>query len=481
MKRSDGTVPKLGIEISAAMRRKGARMRRRFARKYGYDPNRRYELFAEPHPRLTSELGVQSLTTNPAGAPIDVDNGVVIGTIQMGYGHYRIAMALASAARALGKTPYWMDLLAFDTPGARMIQDLEKWYARGSQLSQRSRLFNRLIWDPMMGKWYKRVDKNYPVMEACAVLSDIFHALPPNMPLVGTHPWNAQAAVHAGMHNVINVIPDNCPLGFHLVDGTRHTVQSPSAYFIFRTLRDMADGEGVPREAIAQVGHYVDHELVENIDHDCAARLRRLEDRSPRRILLSIGGAGAQQELLLGIVDHLLQHVRAGRVTLLINFGHHVDAWNLFRKRLPALENTAVRHFEWEDTRAFCNNAVDAAVEGTHVFLHEDTASAVYATNLLMRASDLLITKPSELAYYPIPKLFIERVGGHEAWGAIRGAELGDGTTECTGMAFTRQALDLLIEEDDLLRMYCENIQELKTTGMYDGAYKVIRMACESD
>ena len=49
-----------------------------------------------------------------------------------------------------------------------------------------------------------------------------------------------------------------------------------------------------------------------------------------------------------------------------------------------------------------------------------------------MRCSDVLITKPSELAFYPIPKLMIKRVGGHEAWGAIRAAEIGDGTYECS-------------------------------------------------
>ena len=30
----------------------------------------------------------------------------------MGFGHYRIAMAGVSAARAMGFTPYWLDLLA---------------------------------------------------------------------------------------------------------------------------------------------------------------------------------------------------------------------------------------------------------------------------------------------------------------------------------------------------------------------------------
>ena len=48
---------------------------------------------------------------------------------------------------------------------------------------------------------------------------------------------------------------------------------------------------------------------------------------------------------------------------------------------------------------------------GIHVFLHENFYAAVYATNILMRVSDVMITKPSELSFYPVPKLFIQRVG----------------------------------------------------------------------
>ncbi len=47
-----------------------------------------------------------------------------------------------------------------------------------------------------------------------------------------------------------------------------------------------------------------------------------------------------------------------------------------------------------------------------------------------MRVMDVIITKSSELAFYPVPKIMYERVGGHEMWGAIRNAELGDGTVE---------------------------------------------------
>ena len=94
-----------------------------------------------------------------------------------------------------------------------------------------------------------------------------------------------------------------------------------------------------------------------------------------------------------------------------------------------------------------------------------------------MRVVDVMITKPSELAFYPIPKIFNERVGGHEMWGAIRGAELGDGTVETRTIPQTLQAIDLFTQDTDLLRMMCDCIVKNKSIGIYDGAYKSVELA----
>jgi hypothetical protein len=96
-----------------------------------------------------------------------------------------------------------------------------------------------------------------------------------------------------------------------------------------------------------------------------------------------------------------------------------------------------------------------------------------------MRVVDVMITKPSELSVYPVPKLFIQHVGKHEVWGAIRGSELGDGTLETESDASLRQALRLLIEEDDLIELYCLNILRNAKAGIYDGAYGAVKLALE--
>ena len=53
------------------------------------------------------------------------------------------------------------------------------------------------------------------------------------------------------------------------------------------------------------------------------------------------------------------------------------------------------------------------------LFAFADYFPAVATTDLVGRVADVLCAKPSELAFYPIPKLNIRRVGDHEACAAL--------------------------------------------------------------
>ena len=233
----------------------------------------------------------------------------------------------------------------------------------------------------------------------------------------------------------------------------------------------------IPTDALYYVGHHVDHELVENIEHDCAARLRRMKAKEPRRFLVTMGGAGAQRELFKAIIEHAIPMVQQDKIALFINLGDHKNNWEWLQGELTAHKDMIHAHFTWEDTKTFADNIRETPAHGLHVFLHDNTFHAVYATNYLMRVVDVMITKPSELAFYPVPKIFNARVGGHEMWGAIRGAEIGDSTVETRTIPQTLQAIDLLTEEEDLLLMYCDFIIKNKSIGLYDGAYKSVELA----
>jgi hypothetical protein len=293
--------------------------------------------------------------------------------------------------------------------------------------------------------------------------------------------WPAQAAVHAGMTHVVNAIPDNWPMALHLAEGSIHTIQTHYAYQGYRILNGM-QGDDVlkpmPEGSLVYTGHYVDDELVRNIESDCSARMARKREGKPIRFLLTIGGAGAQKEIFASIISHLLPMIRAEKVALYVNVGDYKNVWDELLLQFPEMKDISTEHFDnWTEMQQFAKSALTGDVTGIHGFYHSNIFEAVYATNLLMRSCDVLVTKPSELSFYPVPKLFIKRIGGHEQWGAVHSAEIGDGTLECRDIPHTLQMIDLFLNEDTLLHDMCENIVRNKAHGIYDGAYQVVRIA----
>lgn len=469
-----------GNHIPDRIVRKAERGKQKYVKQYGDDSQTPYHLSLSEN-EVLNDLGTKQFVLSDRPFDVEsVDRPVVIGNIRMGFGHYRISMAMCSAARALGYTPLWLDLNSFpETTCTKIIAHQNDLYSLGSRLSQKFGIFNRLVWEPMNSEGFRKLSYNAADQKNAELMAPVLRDLPADLPFVATHVWPAQAAVHHGMTHVVNAIPDNWQMGLHLAEGSIHTVQTPSAYLGYRVLRGMDGGHllnPIPAGQLYQTGHYIDHELVATLENDCKLRISRASEGKPLRYLLTVGGAGAQQALFASIIKHLLAKVEAQKATLLINVGDHANVLSALQKEIPAL-NAATLHTEYGEIRSFCADALSGEVNGIHCFMSEEIFTAVYATNLLMRCSDLLITKPSELAFYPIPKLFIHRVGGHEAWGAIHSAELGDGTNECTTLEETLQMLDLLDSDRSIHIGMCNAIQAQNKIGTYNGAYEVIRLA----
>ena len=98
---------------------------------------------------------------------------------------------------------------------------------------------------------------------------------------------------------VVNAIPDNWPMALHLSEGSVHTIQCHNSYMGYRILNGMDKKnvcKAMPASDLVYTGHYIDHELVSNIEADCKARIDRKKNKRPMRFLLTIGGAGAQKE-----------------------------------------------------------------------------------------------------------------------------------------------------------------------------------------
>ena len=499
MKMQDGRFVVYGNVLKRSHSKKAIKWQNMFIKKFNYDPDEAYALSLEEHEYLGPIFGVKNIVRHDRGERIDEANAVICSTIRMGFGHYRIAMAGVSCARAMGFTPYWLDLLAIPGITTDVINWCNQWYSRFSRLSQRSKLFNKYVWEsvttgeptlPLLSsflntwivgwpwRFLKTNVKDYKMSE---LFKNLHEALPSDMPVLTAHMWNCMGAVAGGMTNVVDMMFDNWPMAFQLTEGAKHGVQSPSGYYGFRVMRGFDETNKVmnpvPADAIYYVGHHVDHELVENIELDCEARLRRMRSDEPRRFMIAMGGAGAQRELFKAVIEHCIPLIKQDKVALFVNLGDHKDNWDWLQDELAQHQDIIQTHFTWDDTKALADEIRTKPVQGLHVFLYDNIFHAVYATNYLMRVVDVMVTKPSELAFYPVPKIFNERVGGHEMWGAIRGAELGDGTVETRSIPHTLQAIDILTNDNDMLELFCDCIVKNKSIGIYDGAYKCVELA----
>lgn len=472
-----------GNVMSNKVVHKAMKSKRKYQKKFGDDSNINYPVHLQKNAYIGDSLGVYDirLDEEAAGEPFDKENGIIVGNIRMGFGHYRISMAMASAAQSMGYTPYWLDLNSFpQTTCTKVISAQNDLYSLGSRFSKNA-LFNKLVWEPMNYEGFRALSYNASDQKNAELMVPVYRNIPKEIPVIGTHVWPAQAAIHAGMKHVVNAIPDNWPMALHLSEGSVHTIQCHNSYMGYRVLNGMNKKKVCnPMSAsdLVYTGHYIDHELVTNIEADCDARVRRMEEGKPMRFLLTIGGAGAQKEIFAAIIRYLMPYIQNKHAALYVNVGDYKNVWEELKQEIPELNSMAVEHFnEWEHTKQFALEALEGTVEGIHGFYHENIFEAVYCTNLLMRSADVLVTKPSELAFYPIPKLFIKRVGKHEMWGAIHSAEIGDGTLECRDIPHTLQMLSLFLQDASLLKDMCENIKRNKTIGIYDGAYKVVELA----
>ena len=474
----DKTSVIFGNPIDQKTIQKAEKSKEKFIRKFGDDSGKVYHLGMTPISQI-SEIRMQNLVL--ADTPLELpDSPLIVGNIRMGFGHYRISLAIASCAQALGYQPVWMDLASFDTTGSKMIRSQNDLYSLGSRISQKSRLFNHFVWEPMNSEGFRKITYNAADQKNAELLIPLYQDLPKDVPFVATHVWPSQGAVHAGLTHVVNAIPDNWPMGLHLSEGAIHAVQTPFAYLGYKMLNGMAKEalKPMPDDALYQVGHYVDHELVDNIEHDCDLRISRFAEGKPVRFLMTVGGAGAGADLYLAMTKHLLQYVKQNKAVVMINFGDHLDMWEVFKRQFPEI-GTICRPFfddygklhEWTDT---LDGDLDA---GVYAVCNKDIFEAVYSTNLLMRKCDVLITKPSELSFYPVPKLMMRHIGGHEVYGAIHAQEIGDATFECETAQSLCGMIDTLINDRKILTTMCGQIKELKAHGIYNGGYEVVKLA----
>ena len=465
-----------GNQIDQKTIKNANKSKAKFIKKYGDDSEKDYKISFKPIETLDF-IGADNIIFGDENQKFD-DKALIVGNIRMGFGHYRISIAMASAARALGYKPYWLDLASFDATGSKMIREQNDMYSLASRISQKSRLFNKIVWEPLNSEGFKKITYNAKDQKNSELLVPIFKNIDKDIPYIATHVWPSQAAIHAGMTHVVNAIPDNWPMGLHLSEGAIHAVQTPFAYFGYKTLNGFAKYplNGIPEDQLKMVGCFIDHELLVDLENDNKRRKARIANGKPLRILMTVGGAGAGFDMFLAMVKHLIPYVKEKKATLFINFGDHKDVYDKLCQKAKGIETTNFFN-QYGELKDFVNEIKEGDAEGIYAIYNQNIFEAVYSTNLLMPVTDLLITKPSELAYYPIPKLFMRHIGGHEVYGAINGREIGDSTPECPTKKEINAMLDRLLSDKEIIPHLCDQIDYLKKIGHYNGAYECVKLA----
>ena len=475
--------------------RTAVKFQKKYIRAFGDDSDADYKVTVMDNPHIGELLGVKNVLVgdekkndhyNPKSTntyEFDRKKGILLGSVYMDVGSFRIPLAMASAAHAMGYVPYWMDFNSYNqTTCTKVIGAQREIYRMGLSMSHR-RFFGKKVWEPMNDAGRRTLDCTAMNQMNTELMIPVCRNIPKDIPMIGTHVWTSQTAVHAGMKYVVNAIPDSRPMAFQLAEGAVHTIACHSSYMGYRTLYGMA-GESVcspmPQESLCYTGHYIDHELVANIEADCEARMARQAQGQPVRLLLCIRSLREQKTVCVAILRYLLPLIQKNKVVLYMDTGDFHNTWKALVRAVPELEQSAELHFDsFKGTSVFCAQVLQASerVRGIHVFCHRNPFEAAYCTVLLMRSCDVLITCPDELAFYPVPKLLLKSLEPSQAWTAVHAAEMGDATIECTDIGHTLSMLDLLLKDGSIRNNMCRNIMENRNIGLYDGAYRAVELA----
>jgi hypothetical protein len=429
---------------------------------------------------------------SPNSKPVVVDpeqpDPLVIGTIRMGFGHHRIAYATCSWAVHVDednektgtatspRQTYFHDLLNIDSEEADLIINTDSLYSKFSRITSNIGGLAEKIW----GSLTLSGDADSLRVSGCTAvhLRPLLKDLPLDTPIIASHCFVALAAVSAGFTNVINLVIDNHAQWFVVVPGCLNLVQGPVNYQNFLKM-------GVSKENIQIAGHWIPRDLVLNIPDDCARRIARAKSSAykPRRILIPVGGAGAQRKFIIEFVRALRPLIQAEKVQLFLNAGDHSHMKKAFKEVLAeiGMDGKYDTVSSTDGVNAFRDNLLQGGEPNTPItlFSFAQYFPAVATTDILSRVSDVLACKPSELAFYPVPKLMIRRVGDHEQYSALRAAELGDGTLESREIEDCMRYMDLFVNSHELLEQMNESIMKNNKEGIYDGCRNAVKIALE--
>lgn len=393
-------------------------------------------------------------------------NQLIVGSIRMGYSHHRIARSVLSWLKAEDR-PLLHDLLSNDSNDSGFIHDMEGLYSFLSRLSVNFGGGAEYLWSQLLT--LGSIDSLMISTELAARYKSYFHSFKRDQPYLATYPFASQIAVAAGLQHVINLIPDTYSQYYMLSPNSLNLVQTESSYQNYISMK-------VPKNEIQFVGHFVPRNIAESVIFDSENRILRRQQKRPLRCLISLGGIGLQIDLIKLLITKLLpvleKNQSSPRLHLLINTGEHIDFANSLVNLLEARKIGFTEVDSAEGLRRFCDWHKLDSDEPSHsvtIFHFDQYELSLRASDDLIRCADLLIVRPSQIAFFPIPKVLLKRLVEHEKSTSIyleQINECGNETKTATEAANKIMALC----ENSVLIEQSKSIMQKYRSGLYDGA-----------
>lgn len=167
----------------------------------------------------------------------------------------------------------------------------------------------------------------------------------------------------------------------------------------------------------------------------------------PLTIMFSIGGAGAQKEITLAIINNVKEKIQAKQLKFIVAVG--------VRKELK-------KYFE--------DNVRGLKVDGwLHILYGKNIQDYFKIFNEMLRKTDILMTKPSELSFYGglgIPIVIEPSIGSQEDFNRRWLTHIGAGVAQ-ENPKYTKEWLFDLVETGDLAEIAMQGFIEMKGMGTY--------------
>jgi len=326
----------------------------------------------------------------------------------MGYGHLRAAHNISSYGESpvlrVDEKPYihgideflWRSSQSIHTYGSRDKESKNKilysWFENLMAIPENGT-------PPPLGP-----SKFIRFMQGCGAGDKLFKMLHESNPaLLHTFYLPAMLLMYYGYHGKSFLLL--CDTDFHRVWVPLEPRRYPLNYCVpISSSADRLISYGVEKEKIFVTGFPLppantgrgDLRMIERSLDFRKARLRS-DSILPLTIMFPFSGAGAYSNMLSELVRSIHEDLKEGSLRLMVSCGNNKHA-------LKSAENV------------FINYGVEE-LDSAEIMFDEDLFAAFDKFNSALDATDVMITKPSEMVFYAamgIPLVFLPPIGAHE-------------------------------------------------------------------